>query len=403
MKKIRPARILAALLPAVLPAGATAAEVRADGEAQFAAALYAQLASAENGNLFLSPYSIHAALAMVASGAAGETERQMVETLRLPAGREERAALLRALGDRLEAARAKADVTLDAANRVWSQKSFPLLPAFTAGLEKTFGAGIATADFTADAEGARREINGWVEDRTRQRIRDLLAQGVLTRDTRMVLVNAIYFYGGWQNPFKAEATETAPFHAAGEKDVRVPMMHRLHKETAYREVDGVQVCDLPYKGGELVMTVILPKAGGLPELEQRIAKYGLAPFLEPRPERDVDVYLPRFKLEASFSLAEKLAGLGMRDAFTTAADFSGMTGKKDLFISAVIHKAFVEVNEKGTEAAAATAVIMRATAFRPMAPPVEFRADRPFVFVLRDRSSGLVLFLGRLADPPPGA
>jgi len=372
----------------------------ADNSDRFASALYAELAGGESGNLFVSPYSIRAALAMVASGAAGATEKQLVETLGLPADRAARAQAVRASRKRLDEARARSGVTLDIANRVWSQKSFPLLPAFTSGLEDTFGAGMVEADFAAAPDKVRREINGWVEQQTRDRIRDLLPPGLLTRDARMVLVNAIYFYGLWSSPFPAAATKDEPFHLADGGQATVPLMFQRLKRAAYAELGDVQVCEIPYRGDELVMTVILPKAGGLPALEARIKAEGLAPFLAALRREEVNVRLPRFKLESQFSLAETLAKLGIRDAFNAgAADFSGMTGGRDLYVSAVVHKAFVDVNEKGTEAAAATAVVMERTSIAVPREPRDFRADRPFIFALRDRTSGEILFLGRLARP----
>jgi serpin B len=383
----------------ILAAGVLMATGAGADESRFAAALYGELAAKETGNLFFSPYSIEAALAMVAAGAAGETERQMAETLGLPADRAKRAEAILALRRRLEEVRTKSDVSLDIANRVWSQKAVPLLPTFTSGLEDTFGAGFAPANFAGNAEGVRREINGWVEKKTRDRIQNLIQPGILGPDTVMVLVNAIYFYGSWLTPFAESATAPAPFHLAGGGTTEVKLMHRRQRDTRYGEIGGVQVCELPYRGRDLVMTILLPPAGRLADLERQIAAGDLGPFLDIRGLREVDLYLPRFRMEAQFSLPETLKKLGIRDAFTGAADFSGMTGKRDLFLSDVIHKAFVEVNEKGTEAAAATAAVMRETAAPVPQPAVEFRADRPFVFAIRDRRSGAILFLGRLAKP----
>lgn len=367
---------------------------------RFASELFGVLAKEHAGNYVFSPFSIHAALSMVAAGAANDTEAQLIGALKLPADREARAAAIKSLRDRMEAAGAKGDITLEVANRVWVQKSYPLLPAFTKEVEGVFGAGFASADFATAAEPTRREINGWVEDRTRKRIRDLVPPGALSPATRMVLVNAIYFYGTWEEPFPKERTESAPFHVAADRDVKADLMQAHREHTGYREEDGLQVCELPYKGRGLSMVVLLPAAGKLGDLEARVARDGFDAVCGRMGSRTVNVALPRFKIEAPSGLNEPLKSLGIRDAFDAErADFSGMTGKRDLCVSDAIHKAFIEVNEKGTEAAAATMVAMVATSAPIMQEPVTFRADRPFLFALRDRLSGAILFVGRVENP----
>lgn len=379
--------------PAALQSAATAAN-------RFSSNLYGALASGAKGNLVVSPYSVHSAMAMVAAGAAGGTEAQLVQGLALPAEPAARAAAVKALRARVEALGAGGDVTLEAANRVWVQRDYALLPAFTRGVEEVFGAGFAAADFVGAAEAARGEINGWVEKKTRDRIKDLIPNGALTADTRMVLVNAVYFYGAWATPFSADRTREEPFHLGPDQTRPVPMMNAHLEGMAYREEDGLQICELPYKGHGMTMVALLPAAGGLEALEVRLAKEGVDAVVGRLGRRDVNVTLPKFKIEAQFTLNDALRALGMRDAFAPSlADFSGMTGTRELSISAVVHKAFIEVNEKGTEAAAATGVMMRATSVMISEPPAVFRADRPFVFVLRDRGSGAVLFLGRVANP----
>lgn len=380
--------------------GAATARTAASDANRFASSMLGRVAPGQKGNFVISPYSIHACMSMVAAGAAGGTEAQMVAALSLPSGKAERNAALLALRNRMAQAAAGGDVTLEVANRVWAQKSYPLLPAFTKDVESTFGAGFAAADFAGNAEGERKVINGWVEDKTRNRIRDLLQPGILSPATRMVLVNAVYFYGAWQTPFPKNRTETAPFHAAPGQDVDVDLMQAHLEGIGYREEAGLQICELPYKGRDLTMVVLLPDAGKLAELEARLAKDGFDAVFGRIGFRTVNVALPRFKVEAQFGLNNPLIELGMRDAFNAGlADFSGMTGTRDLFVSDVVHKAFIEVNEKGTEAAAATAAVMRLTAMPVAQEPASFRADRPFLFVLRDRPSGAILFLGRVAQP----
>ncbi len=384
-------------------AAAPAGDSKAGAEAanRFAARVFEKLAAEAKGNLFFSPYSIHAALAMVNEGAHEETARQFLDTLDLPADPAARSTILLALQSRLEEVRKKGEVTLDIANRVWSQKSYPLLADFTGVIERTFGAGFVAADFAGDFEGARREINAWVEKQTRDRIRDLIKPGLLNELTRMVLVNAIYFYGSWQTPFAAEATKDQPFHLADGRSVPAPLMHAQLEGLPYAEIEGGQACEIPYRGRDLAMLVLLPKPGGLAGLEARVAKDGVDAVAQGLRGRKVRLYLPRFKVEQEFKLNDALQAVGIRDAFDVRrADFTGMTGNRDLYLSAVVHKAFVEVNEKGTEAAAATGAIMalRSAAPRPE-EPVEFRADRPFVFAIVDRRSRAILFLGRVADP----
>ena len=367
----------------------------------FGDSLYAELAGNTPGNFVVSPYSVHSVMSMVAAGAAGDTKSQMINALRLPNGDADRNATAKAIMDRIAALGARGDVTLESANRVWVQASYPLLPAFTREIEKTFGAGFASADFVNAAEPTRKAINDWVEKITRNRIKDLIPSGVLTPLTRMVLVNAVYFYGTWDVPFSEKSTRPMPFFTAPGQSHDTPMMYAKLEGIGYREEAGLQVCELPYKGRTLSMVVLLPEAGQIGALEQRVGKEGFNAVCGTLGAQTVHVTLPKFKIESQFGLNEPLVKLGMRDAFSAGdADFSGMTGTRDLFVSTVIQKAFIEVNEKGTEAAAATGVVM-ALRSMPIEKRIEFRADRPFLFALRDRETGLVLFMGRVADPKP--
>jgi len=394
------AAVAATAAPPRPDAGGDSARRAATEANRFAAALFGELAATAKDNLVVSPFSIHACMSMVAAGAAGDTERQMVQALALPPDRTARHAALAALRTRMDAVGAKGDLTLEVANRVWAQKSHPLLPAFVTDIESVFGAGFAPADFAGQAERERGIINAWVEEKTHDRIKELIQPGLLGPDTRMVLVNAVYFYGTWQTPFSKDRTEAAPFHAAPGRDIEVDLMQAHLEHLGYHEEPGLQVCELPYKGREVSMVVLLPASGRLGALETRLAREGLDAVAGRLRPRTVNVALPRFRIEAQFGLNDPLIALGMRDAFNPGrADFSGMTGTRDLFVSAVVHKAFIEVNEKGTEAAAATAAVMRLTAMPVAEEPAVFRADRPFLFVLRDRASGSILFLGRVAAP----
>jgi len=252
-------------------------------------------------------------------------------------------------------------------------------------------------NFATDAEGARKTINAWVEKQTRDKIKDLIQPGVLDSLTRLVLTNAIYFKGDWASPFKKDGTKDGDFFAADGQKVAAPMMHQTG-HFGYLDGGELQALEMPYKGDALSMVVLLPKAkDGLPALEKKLSATSAVVWIAGLRKQQVQVAMPRFTTTAEFMLKETLSAMGMTDAFSDRADFSGMDGVKDLFISAVIHKAFVDVNEEGTEAAAATAVVMKSTGMP--APPVEFRADHPFVFLIRDTRSGCILFVGRMANP----
>ncbi len=251
----------------------------------------------------------------------------------------------------------------------------------------------------------RQEINAWIEEQTAQKIKDLIPRGQLDARTKLVLTNAVYFKGDWASAFQAGQTHDADFAVAAQQKVTVPLMHK--KETyPYAEVASLQVLELPYKGDELSMLVLLPRTpDGLPELEKALSATKIAALRAELRRQEVDVYLPKFKLDASFSLNGALKVLGMKLAFSdTEADFSAMDGRKDLCVSTALHKAYVDVNEAGTEAAAATAIGVRAMAARMPSKPIPvFRADHPFVFIIGDKRDGSMLFLGRMANPKAAA
>jgi len=254
-------------------------------------------------------------------------------------------------------------------------------------------------DFKNNPEQARTRINEWVEQKTNDKIKDVIKPGVLNTLTRLVLTNAIYFRGTWTRQFKESATKENRFWVAPDKAIMVPLMTQKD-DFAYGENENMQILALPYVGNSLSMIILLPKTiDGLSELETTLTVANLTLWTGLLSTREIRIYLPKCKMTSAFSLKQTLSAMGMPDAFTPKADFSGMTGNKDLFISAVIHKAFVDIHEEGTEAAAATAVTMRMTAMRT--PPSEFRADHPFLFLIRHNPSGSILFLGRVTDPTP--
>jgi serpin B len=394
MKNIRQYLLFSILLPAV--AFGAAKDSAVTGNTAFALDLYGKL-RAQEGNLFLSPYSISTALAMTHGGARGETEAQMAKVLHFDLPQEQLHSAFATLEAGLSGVQKKGKVKLAVANSLWPQKGYAFLPEYLDLCKIQYGTAITPLDYAGAGETARKTINDWVEDKTNKKITDLIAPGVLNALTRMVLVNAIYFKGDWASQFKADATQKQPFHISASQTVEAPLMHQK-REFGFSENNDLQVLELPYSGDDLSMIVLLPrKTDGLAGLEAKLTVQNLAAWTGKLHRQKVEVFLPKFKMTAQFSLNEKLSALGMTDAFTGKADFSGMTGNRDLYISAVIHKAFVEVNEEGTEAAAATAVVMAARSM-PRPSPV-FRADHPFLFLIRDNATGSILFLGRITDP----
>lgn len=365
----------------------------ADGNADFAWSLYRQLAT-QKGNLFLSPHSISTALAMTSAGAKGETDQEMMQALHLqpPA---QRHAGFGALARTLQTRNTKS-VELRAANRLFAQRGFAIGPHFADTVKAHYGADVGLVDYKDQTEQARRTINDWVAGQTKNRIKDLLPSGVLTPLTRLVLTNAVYFKGTWDSPFDPKSTRDQAFFVAPDQSVRVPMMSQTGRFRFARVAGGVEVCELPYKGDQLSMVVLLPPAGGMAKLEQSLTARAVRGWIAQSQAMRVNVRLPRFKFTKLLRLKAPLKTLGMRKAFEAgAADLSGIAlPPGELFITAVVHKAFVEVNEIGTEAAAATGVV---AGIKSM--PEQFVANRPFLFVIRDRPTGAILFVGRLVDP----
>ncbi|MCX5675086.1 MAG: serpin family protein [Planctomycetota bacterium] len=387
------------------PGGPPSSNVTIVSEAanRFAFNLYGQL-KGEAGNLFFSPQSIQTALAMAYCGARGETGRQMVSVMGFQEDRPIRPEwMAAACGEFLAALRGDGKpraYELSAANALWGQKGYGFLPDYLALLDRSFGAGLREVDFAADTEGSRRTINAWVEKETREKIKDLIPQGILTSLTRLVLTNAIYFKGDWASAFNKADTRDEDFFAAAGRAVKVPMMHQT-AQFGYCDGGDFQAIEMTYKGDALSMVVLLPKAqDGLAAIEKTLSAETVAGYTAKLSRHNVQVAMPKFKITGQFMLKEPLAAMGMRLAFDIGgnADLSGMNGRQDLYITAVVHKAFVDVNEEGTEAAAATGVVVGLRSARPEPIPV-FRADHPFLFLIRERKSGCILFMGRLANP----
>jgi serpin B len=367
-----------------------------EGNTAFALDLYQQLKTKE-GNLFFSPYSISVALAMTYAGARGNTESQMAQTLHFTLDQSQLHPAFAELEARLNSVQQKGHVKLGVANSLWPQKKYDLLPEFLALTQEYYGVEITPVDYAHAAEAARLLINEWVEAKTEKKITNLIPSGILTSLTRLVLVNAIYFKGDWSSQFDKRNTSDAPFWVMPDESVVVPMMSQT-REMRYARRDGLQILELPYAGDDLSMVVLLPdEIDGLDELHAALTAGRLEKWTDDLWEMEVNVFLPKFKTTSAFNLNDKLRIMGMPDAFGDNADFSGMDGAKWLVIGAVLHKAFVDVNEEGTEAAAATAVVMRGKSMP--APPVVFRADHPFIFLIRDNVTRNILFLGRVVNP----
>ena len=372
-----------------------------EGNNFFALDIYKAIRS-RDGNLILSPFSISLALAMTYAGARGETESQMAETLHFDLAQDRLHPAINALDQEL-AARGKAGsgeqepLQLNIANAVWAEQTYPFLQEYLDLIASHYGAGIRLADFTNQFEAVREEINDWVLDQTEEKIKDLLPPGVLNPDTRMVLVNAIYFKADWLSQFDAKDTYNSPFHLLDGSEVNVPTMHQ-GTSMPYVRGDGFQAVDLSYAGDSAAMLILLPDKGSFEQFEDSLTPALLDETLNSLEPTSLMLALPKFMFESEFIVSDTLKSMGMLDAFNPGrADFSGMTDRKDLFISEVIHKAFVAVDEEGTEAAAATAVIVEATG----APiyDVTLTVDRPFIFILRDKPSGQILFIGRVLNP----
>jgi len=384
---------LAAQPSAGLDAGHAVAELGSD--------LYGLL-SREEGNLVFSPYGAYVALAMAREGARGETAAEMDHVLHSELVLELHAgvnALDQALAQRpgeYPVGDQTVQLELATANQLWGQSGLEFEQAFLDRLAASYGAGMRLVDYIEAREEARQAINAWVAERTRERIPELVPEGVLNELTRLVLVNAIYLKAPWLHPFDEGGTESAPWSRLDGRESEAQLM-RLNERLRYVRGDGLQAVELPYVDGLLAMTVIVPDEGEFAAIEQALTSQTLTSTLEAMEGAQVHLRFPRFEFRSKLLLSGRLAELGMPLAFSEAADFSGMTSAERLLIQEVIQEAFVSVDEEGTEAAAATAVVAGATS----APVdvVELTVDRPFVFLIRDVQTGAILFMGRVVDP----
>jgi serpin B len=384
--------------PDVRPADATRL---VEGNSAFACDLY-QALKGQEGNLFYSPYSISLALAMTYTGARGETGKQMAEVLHYLLSQQTLHTAFNSLdlelGKRGEGAKGKDDkgFRLNVVNAIWGQQDYKFLPAYLDILAENYGAGLRLLDFVSAPEESRLTINDWVSDQTEGRIKDLIKPGIISSLTRLVLTNAIYFNAAWQRPFNEKNTAQAAFHLLGGGDVTVKMMHET-EDFGYAAGNGYQAVELKYDGNELSMVILLPEEGNFKKFEASLDAGTLDKIINNIRSANTTLSMPKFEYESEFSLKATLEALGMTDAFSMAADFSGMTGNDDLFIKDVVHKAFVSVDEAGTEAAAASAVIMDLKGIP--GKPVEVTVDHPFIYLIRDIKTGAILFIGRVMNP----
>jgi serpin B len=377
------------------PVSAEAEAVK--GNNAFALGLYGQLRS-QPGNLFFSPESISTAFAMAYAGARGQTATSMAHVFHFTLPPDQ---LHPAMGKLLFQMNEKSpNYQLSVANALWAQQNQNFQQDYLKLVEANYAAGFHQVNFLLAPETARTTINEWIEAQTNNKIQNLVPPGTITPLTRLVLTNAIYFKGDWLDPFDKSATAVADFHVSPVQIVKAPLMHQTG---SFNFLDGgtFQALELPYKGNALSMVVLLPNdVAGLSALEHSLSADALTGWIARlRSAPRVIVTLPRFTMTQQFELSRTLAAMGMPQAFNSAADFSGMDGTRDFSISAAIHKAFIDVNETGTEAAAATSIIMRATAMRVEPPPIVFNANHPFLFLILDTRSGSILFLGRVVDP----
>jgi len=369
-----------------------------DANNKFAIDLYSKYKTNE-GNVFFSPYSISTALAMTYEGARGQTAEEMQKVFYFP----EDSNTMRNGYANLYAEINKPDkkYKLSVANALWAENDFQFLDEYFNVVDQYYNGKVTNLDFKRDPEGSRVTINNWVEDKTNDKIKDLIPSGVINSMTRLVLTNAVYFKGEWVKQFNKDDTIERDFTTDSNNIVKAFMMQRTDDESIYNygENNILQILEMPYSGDDLSMLIILPKDNNLEDVEKSFTTDELSDWKDELKEQRVNVFLPRFKFETKYFMAEDLAEMGMPTAFGNA-DFSGMTGKMDLAISQVIHQAFVEVNEEGTEAAAATAVIMKETSAGPGGPTIPvFNANHPFIFIIQQKDTGNILFMGRVSNP----
>ena len=366
---------------------------------RFAINLYSQYKS-EEGNIFFSPFSISTAMAMVYEGAEGKTAKEIKSVFGFPkydnSRRNQYSDLLSEINKKDK------EYALKTANALWAEQDFHFLDEYLTTVEKYYGGKTTNLDFKNEPEASRLIINNWVEDKTNDKIKDLLPEDVIDADTRLVLTNAIYFKAKWLIQFDADKTSDEYFRVNPDKSIKVPMMQPTSQKSTfnYTQNKDLQILEMPYAGEDLSMLILLPLDDDIEALENSFTIEKLTEWKKSLRKRRVNIYIPKFKFETKYFMIYTLSNLGMPTAFTDSADFSGMTGTNELKIDKVIHQAFIEVNEEGTEAAAATGVTMYMTSFRKQKHPTPvFKADHPFIFIIQQNETGNILFMGRVNNP----
>ena len=370
-----------------------------ENNTNFALALYKAIAGEQRGNLFLSPYSISSALAMTYAGARGETEKQMAKTLRLSQDQATVHPAFAEIASKIAEISASGNVEIMTANALWLQQNFQVLDAYLATIRAQYRGQLFPVNFVEEAEAARQQINAWIEEQTQQKIQELLPAGSISNLTRCVLTNAIYFKGKWANAFDPAATSAQPFWVSLDQEISVPTMH-LQAPMKYVQIENMQIVELPYAGKDISLLLAISKArDGIGFLERHLAWDVLASWRRDIAMQDVELFLPKFSVTSQFGLAQTLQQMGMSNAFSDRADFSGIEASKTLSIADVMHKAFIDVNEEGTEAAGATGVVIGVTSVQEPRPVPVVRADHPFFFLIQEKTTGSILFMGRVANP----
>lgn len=376
-------------------------ETLVNGNNEFALELYRQLSDGDNGNLFLSPYSLSVALAMTYAGAEGATREQMAETLNFILEEENLHSAFNKLAIEL-AKRGEGNKSedeegfkLNVVNAIWGQIEYAFLDEYLDTLAVNYDAGLRLLDYTADPEACRQVINDWVSEQTEGKIEDLIKEGIITEMTRLVLTNAIYFNAAWDKPFNEDNTGNGTFYLPDGSTVTVAMMHQT-EDFGYTEGDGYQAVELKYDGNELSMLIILPEDDNFEQFKETFNAEKLYSIIEEMRTASITLTMPKFEYSSQFSVKDALQAMGMTDAFSMAADFSGIDGTYDLFIEDVVHKAFVSVDEAGTEAAAASAVVIN---LKGVMEQAEVNLDHPFIYLIRDIQTNTVLFIGSVVNP----
>ena len=363
---------------------------------RFAINLYSQYKS-EEGNIFFSPFSISTAMAMVYEGAEGKTAKEIKSVFGFPkydnSRRNQYSNLLSEINKKDK------EYALKTANALWAEQDFHFLDEYLTTVEKYYGGKTTNLDFKNEPDSSRLIINNWVEDKTNNKIKDLFPEGSIHPLTRLVLTNAIYFKAEWLIQFDADKTSDENFRVNPDKSIKVPMMQPTSQKSTfnYTQNKDLQILEMPYAGEDLSMLILLPLDDDIEALENSFTIEKLTEWKKSLRKRRVKIYIPKFKFETKYFMKNTLINLGMPTAFTNSADFSGMTGTKDLKIDKVIHQAFIEVNEEGTEAAAATGIGMMQHSMPPPTPI--FKADHPFIFIIQQKETGNILFMGRVSNP----